>query len=386
MSKWKTVKLGEVGVIITGNTPKTSDKENYLTNDISFYRPSDIVERNVSYLNSSEAYVSEVARSKVRMLPKGSILVTCIGIIGKIGILEHEATFNQQINAIIPNQDICLNRYIAYSIFFNRDRLRDIANAPVVPIVNKTQFSNMIIPLPPLEEQKHIADILDKASNLIDLRKQQLEKMDLLIKSKFIEMFGDPVTNPKGWDVKTLADICSLITDGTHQTPQYVEEGYIFLSSKNVTTGKIDWSNIKHISENLHKELYKRLKPRKGDILLAKNGTTGIAAIVDKDVIFDIYVSLALLRPKQNVVSLYLLHGINNFATKRQFDDSLKGIGVPNLHLNAIREVKLILPPAELQNQFAEFVEQVEKQKTVMQQSLEKMETNYKSLMQEYFG
>ena len=215
MSKWKMVKLGEIGVIITGNTPKTSDKENYFTNDIPFYKPSDIVESNVSYLNISEAYVSEVARSKVRILPKGSILVTCIGIIGKIGILEHEATCNQQINAIIPDQDICLNRYIAYSIFFNRDKLRDIANAPVVPIVNKTQFSNMIIPLPPLEEQKRIADILDKASNLINLRKQQLEKMDLLVKSKFIDIFGDPVTNPKEWEVKKIGELTNVFTGAT---------------------------------------------------------------------------------------------------------------------------------------------------------------------------
>ena len=384
MSKWKTVKLGEVFEITSGGTPSKNHPEYYENGTIYWVKTGDLKGK---YLISVPSLITEAGlkNSSAKIFPVETTLLAMYGAtIGACSILKVDAATNQACAAFLPNADIDTS-FFYYFLCSKREQFIKLGVGGAQPNISATILKNVNIPLPPLEEQKRIADILDKASNLIDLRKQQLEKMDLLIKSKFIDMFGDPVTNPKGWDVKTLADICSLITDGTHQTPQYVEEGYIFLSSKNVTTGKIDWSNIKHISENLHKELYKRLKPRKGDILLAKNGTTGIAAIVDKDVIFDIYVSLALLRPKQNVVSLYLLHGINNFATKRQFDDSLKGIGVPNLHLNAIREVKLILPPAELQNQFAEFVEQVEKQKVVMQQSLEKMEMNYKALMQEYF-
>ena len=100
-----------------------------------------------------------------------------------------------------------------------------------------------------------------------------------------------------------LKDLClTEITDGTHKTPTYSENGYIFLSSKNVTSGKIDWKNVVYIPESLHNELYKRIRPQKDDILLAKNGTTGVAALVDKDEVFDIYVSLALIRPNKNLV------------------------------------------------------------------------------------
>ena len=138
-----------------------------------------------------------------------------------------------------------------------------------------------------------------------------------------------------------LNDVCELITDGTHQTPTYSESGYIFLSSKNVTNGIIDWENIKYIPEELHKKLYERISPKVGDILLAKNGTTGIAALVDKNIIFDIYVSLALLRPKKNILPEYLLWAINNPYTKRKFQASLKGIGVPNLHLSYIKKTEI---------------------------------------------
>ena len=382
MSKWKMVKLGEVGVIITGNTPKTSDKENYLTNNISFYKPSDIVENNVSYLNSSEAYVSEVARSKVRILPKGSILVTCIGIIGKIGILEHEATCNQQINAIIPDQNICLNRYIAYSIFFNRDRLRDIANAPVVPIVNKTQFSNMLIPLPPLEEQKRIADILDKASNLIELRKQQLEKMDLLIKSKFIDMFGD-----KGFPEMPLNKLCSIITDGTHQSPKFVEKGIPFLFISNIVDNKITYQTEKHITHKTYEALIKRTPIELGDILLTIVGSYGNPAIVENVQPFCFQRHIAYMKPIHEKINSYYLHAAFLVPqVRQQIDVKVKGIAQKTLNLSELKTVMIPVPPLALQKKFASFVEQVEKQKSVMQQSLEEMEINYKALLQKYFG
>ena len=148
----------------------------------------------------------------------------------------------------------------------------------------------------------------------------------------------------EGWETKTLAEVCSVITDGTHQTPKYFDSGFIFLSSKNVTSGKIDWTNVKFLDEAQHLALSKRLKPQLNDILLAKNGTTGVAAIVDKDEVFDIYVSLALLRPDPTIDPYLLLHFINSPAAKSQFNKRLKGIGVPNLHLKEIREVEFSYP------------------------------------------
>jgi type I restriction enzyme S subunit len=150
-----------------------------------------------------------------------------------------------------------------------------------------------------------------------------------------------------GWIKKKLSQVCEKITDGTHQTPSYFDDGVVFLSSKNVTSGKINWDDVKYIDSKQHVDMQKRVSPRLNDILLAKNGTTGVAAIVDRDVSFDIYVSLALLRPTDAIVPLFLLHFINSPLAKTQFTKRLKGSGVPNLHLEEIRDVEISYPESK---------------------------------------
>lgn len=160
-----------------------------------------------------------------------------------------------------------------------------------------------------------------------------------------------PFDVPEGWGWARLQSITSILTDGTHKTPQYSDAGYIFLSSKNVTSGKIDWDNNMYIPEVLHRELYTRLAPKAGDILLAKNGTTGVAAIVDREEVFDIYVSLALIRIVDNSVNpLYVLRAIESSFIQDYFNSSLKGIGVPNLHLEHIRKTLMPIPPCTEQD------------------------------------
>ena len=158
------------------------------------------------------------------------------------------------------------------------------------------------IPVYDESTQQEIISILDKVSKIIENRKYQLDKLDELVKSRFIEMFGDLYANRMGYDILSIDDECSLIKDGTHQTPVYTEDsqnGFKFLSSKDVMTGKICWENIKYIPEELHKKLYATLQPQKQDILMSKNGVNlGVAAVNETDEIFDIYVRLALLRPK----------------------------------------------------------------------------------------
>lgn len=221
------------------------------------------------------------------------------------------------------------------------------------------------VPLPSIEEQKYVLDLIHKVETIIHLRKDELKELDALTKARFIEMFGTINDNKYGYDIKTLQDVCEQIKDGTHQTPKYTEDkenGYKFLSSKDVTSGKIDWSNIKYIPESLHNELCARIAPQRGDLLLAKNGTTGVAAVVDCDEVFDIYVSLALLRPI-DIDSVYLWAAVNSDETKHQFDGSLKGIGVPNLHLGEIKKTKVLVPPLNKQRGFSTFWKQVDKSK-----------------------
>lgn len=270
----------------------------------------------------------------------------------------------------VKDQTTWYPRYVFYSMYSNyrrggtrafENKTTGLHNLKTDDYVSRYEVSETS-----MENQMEICERLDRLYGIIKMRQQELQKLDELIKARFVELFGSIYDNKFGYNVRTLQDVCEPIKDGTHQTPAYIDDsinGFKFLSSKDVTTGKIDWNHLKYIPEELHNKLYKRISPRKGDILLAKNGTTGVAAIVDKDEVFDIYVSLALLRPLDIVASEYLCSAINSTETKKQFDGSLKGIGVPNLHLGEIKKTQIIVPPIELQNQFAAFVAQVDKSK-----------------------
>ena len=171
-----------------------------------------------------------------------------------------------------------------------------------------------------------------------------------------------PFAVPAGWAWCRLPNLCKIpITDGTHQTPTYSdkENGIPFLSSKDVTSRKIDWSKIKYITKELHEELQKRIQPCRNDILLAKNGTTGVAALVDTDKIFDIYVTLAVLRPAEVVHPNYLHYVINSPFCKKQFNGHLTGIGIPNLHLNDICKTIIPLPPLSEQQRIVAKIEEL---------------------------
>lgn len=280
--------------------------------------------------------------------------------------------------------------YLYYFLESYIEILRNQSIGGIIKYIKLGNLTNALIPVPSIAEQIEVVKILDKAKSIINNRRTQLEKLDLLVKARFVEMFGTLQENPNNHPITTIEKVCSLIKDGTHQTPEYtdnIEEGYKFLSSKDVMSQKIDWSNIKYIPKSLHEKLYSTLKPQKNDILMSKNGVNyGVAAVNDTEEVFDIYVSLALLRPLDIINPVFFRCIINNPDTKMQFDGSIKGIGVPNLHLGEIKKTKILLPPIKLQTQFADFVKQVDKSKVVVQKELEKAQILFDSLMQEYFG
>ena len=218
----------------------------------------------------------------------------------------------------------------------------------------------------------------------IKAEKERLIKEGKIKKSKKSTKASDtphyenvPFEVPKGWVWTTLPELCTIpITDGTHKTPTYTdkEHGVPFISSKDVTSQRINWNNIKYITRELHEELHKRIAPQKNDILLAKNGTTGVAAIVEDTRVFDIYVTLAVIRPSQNICPQYLYQVINSNFCKEQFNSRLTGIGLPNLHLVDIKKTMIPLPPiseqkrivTEIERWFV-WIEQIRQSKTDLQ-------------------
>jgi type I restriction enzyme S subunit len=384
VSKWDVITLGEIATVVAGSTPKTSVDE-YWNGEHKWITPAELKDTTfVIYDTKRKITKKAIKDTSLKPLPIGTVLLSSRAPIGKVAIAGVEMYCNQGFKNLICS-DKMHNKYLFWFLKGKAEFLNSLGRGATFKEISKTIVEKVQIPLPPLETQKQIAKTLDTAAELLAMRKQQLAELKNLIKSTFHDMFGDLFSNEKKFEIKAISDVCVKITDGTHQTPVYSDEGYIFLSSKNVTSGAIDWDNVKYIPEYLHQTLYKRLAPRKNDILLAKNGTTGVAAIVDRDCIFDIYVSLALLRPITEINPIYLLNAINSGSSKYQFNKSLKGIGVPNLHLGLIKKVKLLVPPIELQDQFATIATKIEEQKALVKKAIDETQYLLDSLMSEYF-
>ena len=367
------MKLYEIGTIITGNTPSKNNDEYYISDDIMFIKPGDIEEKYITNLERSEGYISEKARKKVRILPKDTVLVTCIGTIGKVGILEKEGICNQQINAIIPN-DMVVSKYLAYLIKAKQKILQLKANAPVVPIINKTDFSKIEINICDIKEQKRIVEKLDLVKKIIDIRQEQLRELNNIIKSQFIEMFEN-----NKFEKKNLGDVAIKITDGSHNPPKGVDERteYVMLSSKNIIEDKINYNNARYLSRKDFERENKRTYLEKGDILLTIVGTIGRTAIIDNEKNITLQRSVAVIKPTGKIKSEYLVASLKSDSTIKQLNKESKGVAQKGIYLNDLKKIIIPVPPITLQNEFSEIVKQIDKQKFESMIQLKMMEKIY---------
>ena len=380
------VMLKEIGDIITGNTPSKNSKEFWNSKDICFIKPDIIADSRVHEVCESNEYISECARKKARIVSKDSIFVTCIGSIGKVGIAgEGEYAFNQQINAIVPNEKVN-PRYLAYNLIYNKPRLVDIANAPVVPIINKSQFGEFIINIEfDINKQSRIVCVLDKLSSLIEKYNREIITLDKLIRARFVEMFGDPIINEKCWDVVKLNTACNGIGDGLHGTPKYDEDGvYPFINGNNLKDGVIEATSL---TKMVNKETYKKycITMNHNTILLSINGTLGKLALYNGEEVM-LGKSVCYCNLKSEINREFVYGVMNTDAFNIFLESNATASTIKNVGLKAIREFKLILPPKELQNKYVDFVDQVNKSKVEVQKALDKAQLLFDSLMQKYFG
>lgn len=377
---WEYKKLGEVASYINGFAFKP---EQWTTEGVPIIR--------IQNLNNPDApfnYYDGVVPEKVRVT-NGDLLISWSASLGTYIWEGSDAYLNQHIFKVEFDKGNIDKMYLKYAVSSKLDAMANLVHGATMKHIVKKDFDNTLIPVPPLPNQRQIVSLLDKLSLVIEKKKQQVKELDNLAQAIFYDMFGDVNTNNHSYDIQTLSSVCEILTDGTHQTPEYTQDivnGVKFLSAKDVVGGVINWNNIKYIPQSLHESLYSRLAPKRNDILLCKNGTTGIAAVVETDEIFDIYVSLALLRLKDGYLPKYILYAINNPTTKQQFDDSLKGVGVPNLHLGEIKKTRIVVPPLPFQQSFAQKVESIERQKELINQSIREAQTLFDSRMEYYFG
>ena len=388
MSKWKMVKLGDVCKFINGDRGKNYPSgKDIVENGIPFINAGHLVNNEISF--SSMNYITEDKYNQLGSgkIQKGDFLYCLRGSLGKHAIvenLEKGAVASSLVILRPTNIDVHYLSYCMDSPSIST-QLQQANNGSSQPNLSANSVKQYIVPLPPLEEQKRIADILDKASNLIDLRKQQLEKMDLLIKSKFIDMFGEYLI--KNINSKRLPEVTEFI-DYRGRTPEKSNKGIPLITAKNVKDNAFSVEPQEFIPEENYNEVMTRGIPKINDVLFTTEAPLGnvcrIPHIFGK---FCVGQRLITMQPVNGLVTSEFLEYV---LLSKEFKDEMwkksSGSTVKGIRSKELAKLTIPVPPIELQNDFAAFVEQVEKQKAVMQQSFEKMETNYKALMQEYFG
>lgn len=386
---WEYKRLGELGTIITGTTPNTSVESYYNSADIMFVKPGDMDDNRLNNLHRTETYISKQAYNEVcRKLPKGSILVTCIGIIGKVAILDDYATCNQQINAIIPHNNL-INKYLGYAILSIKDTLQSRKNGPIVPIINKTQFSTFKVPAPPINLQKQIVSELDIINELIEIKRSQLADLDVLAQSLFYEMFGVPFLNPMGWDIKAFGDLTDSINYGT-SLPAAEGGQYPYLRMNNLTdNGYLDPSNLKYI--NIPDEDVDKCLVKDGDILFnrtnsrEKVGKTALYNREDNMVIAGYIIRVRANRNRLNPV--FAVRYMNMPELKNHLRKICRGaVNQANINSKEMAAIPLLVPPIELQNQFATKIKMIEEQKKCIDSSLTDLQTLLASRMDYWFN
>ena len=343
---WEYKKLGEVCRIERGGSPRPI--KDFITNSpdgLNWIKIGD-TDPQGKYIYSTKEKIKPEGLRKSRWVEVDEFLLSNSMSFGRPYILKTNGCIHDGWLVLRDYQNSLIIDYFYYLLISPhvQNQFRTKAQGSTVSNLNTDRVADVNIAFPPLSEQQSIVDYLDSAFAKIDAMKANAEKNLNEAKALFQASLKEMLEPKEGWVTSTLKDECYKITDGTHQTPKYYPSGYIFLSSRNVTSRKIDWEDVKFIDESQHQLMYKRVAPQVGDILLAKNGTTGVAAMVDRDVVFDIYVSLALLRSRGNVTPEYLLAFVNSPIAKEQFDKRLIGMGVPNLHLGEINQVVITYP------------------------------------------
>lgn len=316
---------------------------------------------------------------------KKTLLITCRGATcGSLNICEPYSYVNGNAMAL---DELSEEIDIDYLFYFLLHRgFDDVITGSAQPQIVRESLKKVSIEYPDLVSQKRIAENIKKVEKITALRKKQLQKLDDLVKARFVEMFGDTILNPFGWEKELLGAVCD-VRDGTHDSPQYYDVGFPLVTSKNVTGGKINLTDCSMICDADFKKINERSKVDMGDIIMPMIGTVGKPVIVDIEPSFAIKnVSLIKFKSDSKVLNIY----IQALLQSDYFDDAvlskIRGGTQKFISLGDIRALEVLVPAMERQKQFAAFVSQIDKSKLSIQQGLEKLETLKKSLMQQYFG
>ena len=370
MNEYKKVRLGDVFDLQMGKTPDRNNSQYWNTTDNKWISIADI-SKSEKFIYETKEFISEsaVKESGIKIIPKDTVIMSFKLSIGKTAITTEDCYSNEAIMAFHKKDFYEIDNNYLFHIFSNKDWSEGANKAVKGVTLNKASLSVATIPLPPIETQKQIAATLDKVTKIIVESRKLLEKYDLLIKSRFIEMFGDPVENPKQWNIEKLKSLTSKIGSGA--TPKggresYISEGISLVRSMNVYKGFFEYEGLAHITEAQAKEL-DNVTLQENDVLLNITGASvARCCILPKDVLpARVNQHVSILRTTEKINPVYLSNLLISDTEQRV----LLGIGGAGgatreaITKTELESLDIPVPPLELQQQFATFVQQIDKSK-----------------------
>lgn len=378
---WAWVRLGAIAEIVTGGTPSKKHPE-YYGGNFPFYKPSDLDQGRLTY-DASE-YLSEEGKKVSRIIPKNSTAVCCIGSIGKCGYLMCEGTTNQQINSAIPKiNSLCFYYYLCTENFVQN--LLSMSSATTIAIVNKSKMESCAFPLPPLSEQQRIVERIEELFAKLDEAKERLQEVadSFVVRKAAIlhKAFTGELTkqwrrengvSDESWEEKKLEEVCSKITDGTHNSPTNSLSGeYMYVTAKNIKDTGIDLSNITYVTKEVHKEIYSRCDVIYGDVLYIKDGATaGIATINTLKEEFSMLSSVALIRTDLKLAKNEFVKDYLNYR-KKEILKNISGSAITRLTLSKIKDILVPLPTLPEQHEIVRLIDDLLARERAAQQAAE---------------
>ena len=391
-------KLSEIFMLQMGKTPARAKNEYWNNVDNDWVSISDLSTYG-KYVGETKETISDLAvkESGIKAAPADTVIMSFKLTLGKTAITVRPTYTNEAIMAFIPNGNYPVHASYFYHFFAGRDWSSGTNRAVMGTTLNKATLSEIEIPVPSITEQIESAKCLDKIDSLISLRKQQLAKLDKLVKARFVELFGDPETNPYKWSISKLSEFCDLQNGYAFKSQDYLDDSSVLncrMSNIRPDGGFDAEYHPKYLPDTFW-EKYKEYRLADGDVIIAMTDMAsdpkilGVPTIVrtnGKKFLLNQRVGKLTFYADKTINNVYLMFVLSQKHIRQQLVKSAGGSTQINVGKPAVLGVEFFVPPAELQEQFAAFVEQTDKSKSAIQQSLEKLETLKAALMQKYFG
>ena len=384
----RRVKLGQICEVVSGGTPKTNVEE-YWNGEFNWITPAEIND-NDYIISDTKRKITQLAieKKKLPLLPKGTVLLSSRAPIGKVAITGKEMYCNQGFKNLICSDEIC-NEYLYWYLKSKKEYLNSLGRGATFKEISKKIVENIEIKLPEIERQRKIVDKLKKEDIIIQRRKNQSRLLDVVVQARFVEMFGDPIINNMSWPESTIGDGCFVTKLAGFEYSKYIEYDdtgdVVMVKAQNVKNGTLNRKDLSFISNEVSDALPRsQLLP--GDVVMTYVGANiGDVALIDDKYKYHLAPNVAKIRVDAKIYNsvyfMYMLMFLNSYIVKNSADTAKAALG-----MERIRKLKVFIPTYDLQNQFAAFVQQVNKSKFEIQKSLEKTQLLFDSLMQEYFG